>query len=68
MKLKNGTLVNYKIAGTNGVGRIIGIAQNEMPVVGHIYILLDVLGGNFPNAVYNYDAFVCPECFLEVIK
>lgn len=65
MKLKYDTLVNYNIAGTIGTAFIVGIAQNPMPVVGHIYILRDT-SGNFPNDTYEYDTFVCPECYFSL--
>jgi hypothetical protein len=52
-----------KEAGHGFLGRVIGIAQTEQPVVGRLMIV-ECMDGSIPNSTYPYRALSVPEIFL----
>lgn len=64
--LKQGTNIKYDVQTLKGEGKIVGIASNELPIIGKLYIIEP----NEPinSDVYNYTHFVAYENQIEIIK
>ena len=63
-KFTYGQLIRYDNGVISGPGMVVGIAANDLPVVGVSWIVED-LSGQFPNDSYPYKSFVVMDCHLE---
>lgn len=69
MKFKNKEIVSFNNGVLWGVGRICGIAQTPLPVVGALYIM-EVVSSNIPLPTqgYEYTHIGIHECHLKEVK
>lgn len=66
-KFKQYDKVKYKITeDIQGVGFVMGVTTNALPVIGCTYIIKDL--NRFPNANYPFECFGCFECMMELIE
>lgn len=65
MKYAANEIVVYDLDVAKGVGKIVGIATAELPVIGYTYIVED-LSGNFPSKLYPYSHLAIPGPLLKV--
>jgi hypothetical protein len=63
---ENGQEVTYDNGVFSGEALVVGVATTPLPVIGHMYILLE-MSGNIPNAEYPYNHFTCAECHLKAV-
>ena len=61
---KENDIVKYDIGLLKGKGKIKGVANSGVTLLGKSYILED-LSGNIPNDTYPYTHFVCFEIHLQ---
>ena len=61
------TLVEYAFGIYSGIGRVVGVATLEEPVLGYMCIIED-LSGIFPNDAYGYSSFTCPTSCFKVVE
>lgn len=63
--LKQGTRVEYDVQSLKGKGYVVGLAMNEQPIIGSLYIIEpDEL---INNEVYNYTHFAAWGNQLKVL-
>lgn len=65
-ELKQGTRIKYNINNElKGTGKIVGVAHNDLPIIGVTYIIEP--DTPIKNEVYDYSHFVLPENQFELI-
>lgn len=61
--LPQGTYVHFKIDPIEGNGKIVGIANTGLPILGKTYIIEP----DIPLTDHPYSHFICPEIYLTVL-
>jgi hypothetical protein len=64
--LKQGTKVKFDIQTLKGEGIIVGLAANDQPIIGKMYIIEP--DEKITNEVYNYTHFAAWECQFKIIS
>ena len=65
MDLKQGTRVEYNTQELKGIGTIVGIGMNALPIIGKMYIIQP--DNPISNETYDYTHFVAWENQFKVI-
>ena len=59
-KFQMNDVVEYNTGMTQGIGRVVGCAMTEQPVIGALYMIED-MSRNVPNATYPFRTLPCFE-------
>lgn len=65
MKYALNEIVEYDLDTIKGMGKVVGIATSELPVIGRTYIIEDI-SGNFPSKLYPYTHLAIPGPLVKI--
>ena len=60
-KFKDQEVVTYTLGQISGVGKVLGYATVELPVIGAMVIIEDLSKNVLPSEDYPFRVFTCPE-------